>query len=232
MFNSAKSPWKPLICNFPLSYDNFLQMQSLEELARATAEVSVANPGWNATVAVEEFVTRLALNIEEALAAVVVLYPEIFVSGLPAKYYMHAQLADVSRSWVLQAGQNILCAISDLFNHAEPSDIIVSYHQQDRVKQKGDIKEAEVVLLRGVAKGAEIFNCTCVCMCAPLVFSLTPAFQPTQSILASRNSSKTSVRTILPFSCCLANGTIGGSFSHASWQAILRRKLTITLALE
>ena len=38
MMNSARSPWKPLICNFPSAYDNFLQMQSPEELERATAE--------------------------------------------------------------------------------------------------------------------------------------------------------------------------------------------------
>jgi len=53
MMNSARSPWKPLICNFPRAYDNFLQMQSPEELERATAEVGAVNPGWNATKMVE-----------------------------------------------------------------------------------------------------------------------------------------------------------------------------------
>ena len=53
MMNSARSPWKPLICNFPSAYDNFLQMQSPEELERVTAEVGAVNPGWNATQSVE-----------------------------------------------------------------------------------------------------------------------------------------------------------------------------------
>jgi hypothetical protein len=52
MLNSASSPWKPLICNFPSAYDNFLQMQSLEELERATAEVGAVDPGWNVTQSV------------------------------------------------------------------------------------------------------------------------------------------------------------------------------------
>jgi hypothetical protein len=160
MFYSAGSPWKPLICNFPLDYNTFLHAQSIEELARATAEVSAVNPGYNATARVEEFLETTALHIEEAVAAVSVLFNDIFSSGLPAKYYLHARLAVLSRSWTLKGGHDALCPIADLFNHAEPSDVIVSFHQKDRAKQKGDFTDAEITLLRPVTKGTEIFNCT------------------------------------------------------------------------
>jgi hypothetical protein len=134
-------------------------MQSFEELARATAEVNIVNPGWNATAQVEDFIQHTALHIEEAVAAVTVLFPDIFPSGLPAKYYLHAHMAVRSRSWTLKGGHDALCPISDLFNHAEPSDVIISFHQKDRAKQKGDFTDAEITLLRPVAKGTEIFNC-------------------------------------------------------------------------
>jgi hypothetical protein len=84
MLNSARSPWKPLICNFPSAYDNFLQMQSLEELERATAEVGAVNPGWNVTQSVENEIGQTALNIYGIVAAVVALFPSIFPTGLPA----------------------------------------------------------------------------------------------------------------------------------------------------
>ncbi len=61
MLNFARSPWKPLICNFPSAHDNFLQMQSLEELERATAEVGAVNPGWNVTQSVEQEIRKTAL---------------------------------------------------------------------------------------------------------------------------------------------------------------------------
>ena len=186
MYYSATSPWKPLICNFPLSYDSFLQMQSFEELARATAELGVANPGWNATKQVGEFISNVALHIEEAVAAVIVIFPNIFSSGLPAKYYLHARLASLSRAWTLKGGHNCLCPISDLFNHAEPSDIIISFHQKDRVKQKGDFTDAEIALLRPVTKGTEIFNCTNVDSLL-VVFLLILVLQHTQSILVSQS---------------------------------------------
>jgi hypothetical protein len=157
------SPWKPLVCNFPLSYTNFLQMQNFEELARATSEVGIVNPGWNATDVVEQFVRQLALYIEEGLAAVVVLFPNIFPAGLPAKYYLHARMAKLSRTWVVHESsvqQDFFSPVSDLFNHHEPSDVIVIYHQENRVKKKGHVTDVEIVLLRNVTKGTEIFYCT------------------------------------------------------------------------
>ena len=177
MLNSATSPWKPLICNFPSAYDNFLQMQSLEELERATAEVGAVNPGWNATQHVERLISQLALFVEEGVAAVRVFFPEIFATGLPAKYYLHARMAKLSRTWTFHDSHHsndkhdIFCPSSDLFNHQEPSDIIISFHQADRVRKKGAITVAEIVLLRNVSKGSEIFNCTwtpgCPQRCVP-----------------------------------------------------------------
>jgi hypothetical protein len=163
MLNAEKSPWKPLVCNFPLSYNNFLQMQSFEELARATSEVGVVNPGWNATDVVEKFVRQLALYIEEGLAAVAVLFPNIFTTGLPAKYYLHARMAKLSRTWGVHessVSQDFFSPVSDLFNHQEPSDVIIIYHQENRVKKKGRVTDVEIVLLRNVTKGTEIFYCT------------------------------------------------------------------------
>ena len=83
--NSDKSLWKPLVCNFQRTYDNFLQVQSFNELERASAEVGEVNPGWNATEVVERFVENVALYVEEGVAAAVVLFPEVFPQGLPAK---------------------------------------------------------------------------------------------------------------------------------------------------
>jgi hypothetical protein len=54
MMHPAESPWKPLICNFSPTYDKFLQMQSSEELERATAEIIIANPQWNASKVIEK----------------------------------------------------------------------------------------------------------------------------------------------------------------------------------
>jgi hypothetical protein len=162
MMHSADSPWKPLICNFPSDYSGFLQMQSFEELERASAEVNFVNPGWNATSPVEAFVNQMALFIEEGVAAAFVLFPEIFDSGLPAKYFLHARMAKLSRSWTLndsKGSHDVFCPTCDLFNHHEPSDIIISFHQVDRAKKKGDITSVEIILLRSVQKGAEIFNC-------------------------------------------------------------------------
>jgi hypothetical protein len=92
--NSVRSPWKPLICN----YDNFLQMQSFEELKRATAEIGVVNPGWSAHSSVGNQISVTALNIYGVVAAVVAFFPAIFPSGLPAKYFMHARMAVLSRA--------------------------------------------------------------------------------------------------------------------------------------
>jgi hypothetical protein len=162
MMNSEKSPWKPLVCNFQRSYDNFLQMQSFNELERASAEVGGVNPGWNATEVVERFVQNVALYVEEGVAAVVVLYPEVFPQGLPAKYFFHARMAKMSRTWTLNddnAKIDFFCPACDLFNHNEPSDIVISFNHADKVKKKGDIEGVEIVIIRKIAKATEIFNC-------------------------------------------------------------------------
>ena len=162
MMNSDKSLWKPLVCNFQRTYDNFLQVQSFNELERASAEVGEVNPGWNATEVVERFVENVALYVEEGVAAAVVLFPEVFPQGLPAKYYFHARMAKMSRTWTLNhndAKVDFFCPVCDLFNHHEPTDIVISFHQADRVKKKGDIAVVDIVLIRNITKAAEIFNC-------------------------------------------------------------------------
>jgi hypothetical protein len=162
MMNSAKSPWKPLICNFPTFYGNFLQMQSFEELEQATAEVSVVNPGWNATEKVQRLVKQVAIFVEEGAALVSSLFPEIFLSGLPAKYYLHARMAKLSRTWSLDDANgkyDIFSPAADLFNHQEPSDIVISFHRADRINKRGPIEIVEVTLIRNVSKGEEVFYC-------------------------------------------------------------------------
>jgi hypothetical protein len=159
MMNSAKSPWKPLICNFPSSYDNFLQMQSLEELERATAEISVVNPGYNATTGVGNEIRRTALNIHGIVAAVVALFPAIFPTGLPAKYFMHSRMAVISRAWGSD-GQSVLCPIADLFNHQEPTHVVISIRKDSARASDSNLSVVEVILERMAAKGEEVFNGT------------------------------------------------------------------------
>jgi hypothetical protein len=157
MMHSADSPWKPLICNFPPTYDNFLQMQSSEELERATAEINIANPHWNATKVVEREVNQAAVNIHGVVAAVNALFPDIFPSRLPAKVFMHARMAVLSRAWGMD-GQNVLCPIADLFNHQEPTHVVISIQKEHKVKREGPLDTVEVVLKRRASKGEEIFN--------------------------------------------------------------------------
>ena len=162
MMNPAESPWKPLICNFPPSYDNFLQMQSFEELQRATAEINIANPHWNATKAIEQEVSEAALNIHGVVAAVVALFPDIFPSGLPAKVFMHARMAVISRAWGMD-GLSVLCPIADLFNHQEPTHVVISIQKANRIKREGHLDTVEVILNRAATKGEEVFNGSRLC---------------------------------------------------------------------
>ncbi len=157
MMNSARSPWKPLICNFPSAYDNFLQMQSPEELERATAEVGAVNPGWNATKMVENEISSSAASIHGIVAAVIALYPKVFPTGLPAKYFMHAHMAVLSRSWGVQRyGQKkkIMAPVADLFNHQEPAPAGVVYYFTET-----KLDAAEIRLIASVARGDEIAYC-------------------------------------------------------------------------
>jgi hypothetical protein len=161
MMNSAKSPWKPLICNFPDGYGNFLQMQSFEELERATAEIRVVNPAYNATIGVGNEIKQTALNIHGIVAAVVALFPAVFPSGLPAKYFMHARMAVVSRAWGSD-GNSVLCPIADLFNHQEPTHVAISIRKDSALAGDSNLSVVEVVLERTAAKGEEVFNGTFV----------------------------------------------------------------------
>jgi hypothetical protein len=157
MLNSASSPWKPLICNFPNAYHNFLQMQSLEELERATAEIGVVNPGINITQSVEYDIGQTALDIYGIVAAVVAIFPSIFPTGLPAKYFMHAHMAVLSRAWSSD-GKSVLCPIADLFNHQEPTHVSISIRKGAVHTGDSNLSVAEVVLERTAAKGEEVFN--------------------------------------------------------------------------
>jgi hypothetical protein len=158
MMNSAKSPWKPLICNFPSGYDNFLHMQSFEELDRASAEIGVVNVGWNATASVGNDIRRTAIEIQGIVAAVVALFPAIFPSGLPAKYFVHARMAVISRAWGSD-GKSVLCPIADLFNHQEPTHVLISIRKDStKATDSKDLSVVEVVLDRAAEKGEEVFN--------------------------------------------------------------------------
>lgn len=151
MMNSAKSPWKPLICNFPSNYDNFLQMQSLEELERCSADISKVNPGFNATKVLEHEMHTSSNELQGIVAAVVSLFPGIFPSGLPAKYFMHARMATLSRGWGSDPGNPVLCPIADLVNHQAPANALMHF-----AKPQGELDRAEVILTRMVAKDEEI----------------------------------------------------------------------------
>ena len=155
--HAADSPWKPLICNFSPSYDNFLQMQSSQELARAAAEINIANPHWNATKVIEQEVSEAAVNIHGVVAAVNALFPDIFPSRLPAKVFMHARMAVLSRAWGMD-GQSVLCPIADLFNHQEPTHVVISIQKANKIKREGPLDTVEVVLKQRATKGGEIFN--------------------------------------------------------------------------
>ena len=158
MLNSASSPWKPLICNFPSAYDNFLQMQSLEELERASAEIGAVNPGYNVTQSVENEIAQTALNIYGIVAAVVALFPSIFPSGLPAKYFMHARMAVISRAWGSD-GKSVLCPIADLFNHQEPTHVGISIRKGAAHTGDSNLSVVEVVLERAAPRAR---RCTTV----------------------------------------------------------------------
>jgi hypothetical protein len=154
MLNSAQSPWKPLICNFPSSYDNFLQMQSLEELDRCSADVSKVNPGYNATRKIETEMDSSAFQLYGIVAAVVAYFPRIFPSGLPAKYFMHARMAALSRAWGSD-GRPLLCPVADLVNHQAPAHAQLSL--MHFAKTKGNVEVVEVVMQRTAAKEEEIY---------------------------------------------------------------------------
>lgn len=150
MMNSAKSLWKPLICNFPSSYDNFLHMQSLEELDRCSADVSKVNPGFNATRKIEIDMDSNAFQLYGIVAAVVVHFPRIFPSGLPAQYFMHARMARLSRAWTSD-GHPLLCPVADLANHQAPAHAALHF-----TKQTGNLEIVEVVMQRTAAKDEEV----------------------------------------------------------------------------
>ena len=174
MMHAAESPWKPLICNFPPSYDNFLQMQSSEELERATAEINIANPHWNATNVIEKEVRDAAFNIRGVVAGGVALFPEIFPLGLPAKVFMHARMAVLSRAWGMD-GQDVLCPIADLFYRQEPTHVVISIQKSNKIKQEGPLDTVEVVLKRTATKGGEIFYSALFFLHSPFVALLTLA---------------------------------------------------------
>ena len=160
MMNSARSPWKPLICNFPCAYDNFLQMQSLEELERATAEVGAVNPGWNATQVVEHEINASSRSIYSIVAAVVALFPSIFPTGLPAKYVMHARMAFLSRAWGIQRNglkETVMAPVADLFNHQEPAGAYVVHRYKSMDKK--ELEASEIVMNVSLSSGAEIVYC-------------------------------------------------------------------------
>ena len=132
-------------------------MQSSEELERATAEINIANPHWNATKVVEKEVNQAAVNIHGVVAAVNALFPDIFPSRLPAKVFMHARMAVISRAWGMD-GQSVLCPIADLFNHQEPTHVVISIQKANRIKREGHLDTVEVILNRTATKGEEVFN--------------------------------------------------------------------------
>ncbi len=126
----------------------------MEELDRCTSEVSIVNP-FNCTVKVANEIRISSIQIYGVVAAVVALFPKIFPTGLPAKYFMHARMAVLSRAWGSD-GQSVLCPIADLFNHQEPTHVGISIRRANR-KEK-DLDVVEVVLERTAAKDEEVFN--------------------------------------------------------------------------
>ena len=158
MLNSAQSPWKPLICNFPSSYSNFLQTQSLQQLDLVSAQVGIVNPGWNATHRVQEEISQTALQLRGIAAAVVAIFPGVFPTGLPAKYFMHARLAVLSRAWGTD-GLSVLTPIADLFNHQEPTHVVISIQKTKQSRRDGSaLSHVEVIMERSADKGEEVFN--------------------------------------------------------------------------
>lgn len=172
MLNSAKSPWKPLICNFPSSYSNFLQVQTLQELDLVSAQVGIVNPGWNATRRVQEEIWQTALQLHGIAAAVVAIFPNVFPTGLPAKYFMHARLAVLSRAWGAD-GLSVLTPVADLFNHQEPTHVVISIVKSKQSRHDGSaLSHVEVIMERSAEKGEEVFNGALVLFCAA-IFSCT-----------------------------------------------------------
>jgi hypothetical protein len=109
------------------------------------------------TKVIEKEVSEAAVNIRGVVAAVVALHPDIFPSGLPAKVFMHAHMAVISRAWGMD-GQYVLCPIADLFNHQEPTHVVISIQKSNKIKQEGPLDTVEVVLKRSAFKGEEVFN--------------------------------------------------------------------------
>jgi hypothetical protein len=156
MMNSASSPWKPLICNFPSDFTNFLQMQSAEELNRASTEMNtiVGVTSVNVTELVMNDIFNSAIHIHGIVAAVVSLFPALFPSGLPAKYFMHAFMAQKSRAWGSDGGA-VLVPIADLFNHYQPTDVLIAINKDGSTNQ---LSHSGISLLRDVERGDEVFN--------------------------------------------------------------------------
>jgi hypothetical protein len=76
---------------------------------------------------------------------------------LPAKYFTHAHMAVVSRAWG-PGGKSVLCPIADLFNHQEPTHVVISIRKGAAHASDSDVSVVEVILERAAAKGEEVFN--------------------------------------------------------------------------
>ncbi len=133
-------------------------------LEQCSAEVSVVNPGFNATKKVQHEIMQSSVQLQGIVAAVIALFPKIFPTGLPAKYFMHARLAVLSRAWGSD-GHSVLCPIADLFNHEEPTHTVISIRKNKGKGSKGkseegDLSVVEVILERTADKDSEVFNGT------------------------------------------------------------------------
>ena len=146
MLNAPRSPWLPLICNFPTTYhdlpwtwsDRLLHAAAPELREHVDASFSV----WSAFLFNE-------------VAHVNFRFQGIVPGGLPAKYILWATFAVLSRAFE-QHGGAALIPVADLLNHDHDRHVAVQMYVSSY--DEAAVPHSFVVtLLRDLKAGDEMF---------------------------------------------------------------------------
>lgn len=159
MLNAPRSPWLPLICNFPTAYPGLPFTWSDGQLD-AAAHLNGFGPEFRELV--DANINSWSGLLCNDVAYINFRFQHIVPGGLPAKFILWAAFAVRSRGFG-QHGGPAMVPVADLLNH--DNDVHVSVHMYMlRAEEGSDDVEAAVphtydmAMLRDVRAGDEIFN--------------------------------------------------------------------------